>query len=135
MRQAIRSRLALTWSVAKPQLMELFLALDQLLNPLVLGFIAVLLTLATGRRHAVNYADETLSAHAYRARVAGKWMGKLWEPVIDVLFAWQKPDPTIAPHGVPITKHCERAYWKERQRRGLPIEYRDQVATTSSLQE
>ena len=76
-------------------LYQLFIAVDQLLNALIGG-----------------WADETLSSQAYRADRDGKPWGRIWRPVIDLLFRWQAPD------------HCHQAYLKERQRIHVPPEMR-----------
>lgn len=71
---------------------QFLIALDQLVNTLFGG-----------------YADETLSARAYRRRLHG------WHNVysfINILFFWQKD-------------HCESAFLSELERRQLPVEYRD----------
>ena len=54
-------------------------------------------------------ADETLSARAHRD---GKIMGKVFMPLIDLLFFWQGPG------------HCKNAYIKEFERKNYPEEYR-----------
>lgn len=83
-------------------LVQLFIAVDQLLNVLLMGF-----------------ADETLSARSYRAWRDDKIFGRLTMPIINVLFSWQKqPDDK---------GHCYNAYLKEKEKRGLPPEYRDEV--------
>ena len=89
----------------KHWLVQLFIAVDQLLNVLVTPF------------NASAWADETLSSRAYRAWADGKVFGKVFMPVIDVLFSWQ----TIRPGAI---GHCHQAYLKERERLGLPPEMR-----------
>ena len=79
---------------------QLFLACDQLVN-----------VLATPM-HGGAWADETLSARAYRAHAAGRWWGRVWMPIIDLLFAWQGP------------RHCERAHMAERERMHSPPQQR-----------
>lgn len=74
-------------------------AFDQFLNALVFN----------------GYADETMSANAYRRRRDGSSWGFLAD-VIDRLFFWQD-------------QHCKLAYDAEIKRRQLPPEYR--VTTTS----
>ena len=69
------------------------IALDQQLNALLLGS-----------------PDETLSSRAYRADVSNKLFGKLFRPLIDYLFFWQK-------------YHCYSAYLSELHRKQLPNEY------------
>lgn len=68
---------------------QVLLALDQMANTLLGG-----------------YADESLSARAWRLRERNRW-----HRVIDRLFFWQ-PD------------HCFQAYESERLKRQLPPEYR-----------
>ena len=80
----------------------------------------------TGRRQNVAYADETLSAHAWRAYARGRIWGVLLKPVIDAMFFWQQEDGEVnVAAGRAITGHCERAFWKEKLRRNFPPEYRD----------
>lgn len=85
---------------------QLFIAVDQLLN--------VLLTFLT----VPAWADETLSSRAWRADIRGLWFGRIFRPVIDLLFCWQ----TIRPDA---TGHCHQAYLRERERAGLPPEFRN----------
>lgn len=84
----------------KRWLHQLFLACDQLLN-----------VLATPM-HSGAWADETLSARAYRAHAGGKRWGRFWMPIIDALFFWQGP------------RHCERAHIAERDRMHSPPQQR-----------
>lgn len=79
---------------------QAFLAVDQLLN-----------VLATPM-HSGAWADETLSARAYRAHAAGRRWGRVAMPLIDGLFFGQGP------------RHCERAYIAERERLHAPPELR-----------
>lgn len=79
-------------------LWQVFIAFDQLVNALLLG-----------------YADETLSARAFRAHRDGKVFGKIFMPLIDALFFWQNTGPY---------KHCEWAYEAEKRNHQLPPEYR-----------
>lgn len=89
MRGAIRHRLP----VIQP-----LIALDQLAN-----------TLAWARLEGLGFADETLSARAWRLRRArGLWRHAA--PLIDALFFWEPA-------------HCERAYRAEFARRQLPDHY------------
>lgn len=95
---------------------EVLIAVDQLAN-------AILPPIFT-----LSYSDETLSARTYRGARRGRIMGRIALPIIDFLFAWQSPDPDIVDEaGVPIRGHCERAYCKERLRRSLPPEYREDI--------
>lgn len=81
---------------------QVFLALDQLVNVLIPPLDGT-----------IGYADETLSARAYRAHRDGKILGKLFMRPIDLLFFWQGPG------------HCRNAYIKEFDRQNYPSEYRD----------
>lgn len=80
---------------------QVFIAIDQLANALIPPLDGT-----------VSYADETLSARAYRANRDGKILGKLFMPVIDLLFFWQGP------------YHCKNAWIKELERKNYPEEYR-----------
>lgn len=81
---------------------QLFIACDQVCNVMKAPF------------HRGAWADETLSARAYRAHKDGRRWGKFWMPVIDVLFFWQGNG----------SGHCERAYIAERERLQAPPETR-----------
>ena len=82
----------------KQRLLNTAIAIDQLMY--------VLLTLGEGS------PDETLSAAAWRTEQAGKLGGRIFRPVIDLLFC-------------PIERdHCRNAYESERLGRQLPKEYR-----------
>lgn len=83
---------------------QVFIAVDQLANALIPPLDGT-----------VSYADETLSARAYRAHRDGKMLGKLFMPLIDMLFFWQGPG------------HCKNAYIKEFERKNYPDEYRSGV--------
>ena len=73
-------------------LKQVLVAIDQLANALCSG-----------------YADETLSARAYRL---SRDRGRHWpRRAIDVLFFWQ-------------SAHCQQAYLSELLRRQLPKQYR-----------
>ena len=70
---------------------QILIALDQLANTILAG-----------------YADETLSARAYRL---SRDRSRHWpRRVIDALFFWDK-------------NHCEKSYRSERLRRHLPFDY------------
>ena len=71
---------------------NVLLGIDQLLNALLGG-----------------YADESISARAYRQRSNPFWQQA--QLLIDLLFFWS-PD------------HCERSYWAERNHTQLPPEYK-----------
>jgi hypothetical protein len=70
------------------------IGVDQLLNTFLLGS-----------------PDETLSSRAYRAYRDGKILGKIFRPVINCMFFWQKD-------------HCFGAYLSEVQRRQYPATFR-----------
>ena len=82
----------------KQRLLHIGIAVDQLLY--------VLLTLGAGS------PDETLSAAAWRTELDGKWLGRVFRPLIDVLFWPFERD------------HCLRAFESEKLGRHLPREYR-----------
>lgn len=82
----------------KRRLLNVGIAVDQLLY--------VLLTLGAGS------PDETLSAAAYRTERDGKWLGRVFRPLIDALFAPFERD------------HCRAAFDSEVYGRHLPKEYR-----------
>ena len=79
----------------KQYLLNVAIAVDQTLNALRGGS-----------------PDETLSAAAWRTEQSGKLGGRIFRPVIDLLF-------------FPMERnHCYRAYMAERQGAQLPKEYR-----------
>lgn len=78
---------------------QLLIAIDQLLNVLVTPL----------QRSA--WADETLSARAFRADRDGKVFGRIFRPAIDWIFFWQDA-------------HCRTAYEREQQRTHIAPEYR-----------
>lgn len=84
---------------------QLFVAVDQVANVLVTFFTSP------------AWADETLSSRAWRAWRDGKVMGRIWRPIIDALFFWQKVR-------VDSTGHCHHAYLNERDRLHAPPETR-----------
>ena len=82
----------------KHRLLNLLIAIDQL--------VYVVLTLGVGQ------PDETLSAAAWRTEQSGKLGGRIFRPLIDLLFC-------------PLEReHCRKAYEAERLGRQLPPEYR-----------
>jgi hypothetical protein len=91
----------MNWALIKAYGVQVFIAVDQLLNALIPPIDGTL-----------SYADETLSARSYRAHRDGKLFGKITMPVIDLLFWWQGP------------RHCYHAYRKEIDRKQYPAEYR-----------
>jgi len=84
---------------------QVFIAFDQVANALMPPLFGTL-----------SFADETLSARCYRAHRDGRILGKLFMPVIDLLFIWQTKE------------HCRYAWLKEKERRNLPPEYRNPTA-------
>lgn len=80
-------------SVRHPDYFQVLVAVDQFVNTLIGG-----------------YADETLSARAWRHSLAGerKWLVK----VLNCIFFWQD-------------NHCREAYESEIYRRQYPEEYRN----------
>lgn len=83
----------------KHWLWQLLIAVDQLVNVLITP-------LSPGA-----WADESLSSRAYRMDVAGKPWGRIFRPLIDLLFFWD-PD------------HCRQSFVAEREGRQLPPEAR-----------
>ena len=82
----------------KQRLLNLLIALDQLAY--------VLLTLGAGQ------PDETMSAAAWRTEQSGKLGGRIFRPVIDLLF-------------LPLEReHCRQSFESERRKAHLPAEYR-----------
>ena len=82
----------------KQRILNLLIAIDQLLW--------VVLTLGKG------HPDETISAAMWRMEQEGKLAGRVFRPLIDLLFR-------------PIEKdHCYRAWLSEVQRSQLPSDYR-----------
>lgn len=80
------------------RIFNLAVAIDQLAY--------VLVTLGAG------HPDETLSAAAWRTEQSGKLGGRIFRPLIDLLFLPFERD------------HCHRAYLAERHGAQLPEEYR-----------
>lgn len=79
---------------------QVFIVCDQLVNVFATPF------------HRGAWADETLSARAYRAYAGNRAWGLALMPVVDLLFFWQGP------------RHCERAYNAEVKRLQAPPEAR-----------
>jgi hypothetical protein len=75
-------------------MIQVVIALDQLVNTLLGG-----------------YADETLSARAWRTEHDGKFFGKIFRPIIDIIFFWDE-------------NHCYESYISEVAKRQFPREYR-----------
>lgn len=124
--QRLSCRIHATWRATCALSVQALLWLDQGLNCIGLGMKAVLLAAVTGEQQATVWADETLSAHAWRAEHAGKPWGRLLRPVIDAAFFWQPSDPLVnAAVGRVVIGHCERAFHKKRLHLGLAREYRD----------
>lgn len=74
---------------------QVLIALDQLVNALIGG-----------------WADETLSSAAYRMETKGKLTGRIFRPLIDMLFWVIQKD------------HCQWAYLAEQKRLQLPPSHR-----------
>jgi hypothetical protein len=82
----------------KRRILHLLIALDQL--------AWVVLTLGKG------HPDETISAALWRMEQQGKIAGRIFRPMVDLLFR-------------PIEKdHCYRAWLSEVQRSQLPCAYK-----------
>lgn len=71
---------------------QFLLAIDQVFNTLLGG-----------------WADEAISARAYRCSYKRKWA--ITRKIIDGIFFWQE-------------EHCRKAYFSETNRQQLPPEYR-----------
>ena len=69
---------------------QILIAFDQLINTLFLG-----------------YADETISSRMYRYELEDKILGKIFRPIIDKIFWYQK-------------EHCRQSYLSEQLRSHLP---------------
>jgi hypothetical protein len=78
-------------------LINILIAIDQLATVILGGF-----------------PDETLSSYAYRLDLQGKPGGKLFRPLIDWLFSWQRLEDG----------HCKASYDEERLRLQFPPELR-----------
>lgn len=78
----------------KQYLLNVVIAVDQTLNALRGGS-----------------PDETLSAAAWRTEQKGRWLGRVFRPLIDLLFAMFEED------------HCRKSFESERNGRHLPKEY------------
>lgn len=78
----------------KQYLLNVAIALDQVLNALRGGS-----------------PDETLSAAAWRTEQKGRWLGRIFRPMIDLVFALFEKD------------HCRKSFESERLQRHLPKEY------------
>lgn len=81
----------------KKRLLNIAIALDQL--------VWTLITLGKGS------PDETMSAAAWRLEQEGELGGKIFRPLIDLIFFW---DP----------KHCESAHRAEMRRSQLHHSYK-----------
>lgn len=114
------------WAAIRALWRQNLLWLDQGGNVWFCGLVAIVVAAFTGAKQAVAFADETLSAHAWRSYERKRLWGRLWKPVIDWMFAWQPQDAEVnARAGKPWLDHCERAFWKEIIRREMPPEYRE----------
>lgn len=61
--------------------------------------------------NAVTAPDGTLSAAAWRTEQKGRWLGRVFRPLIDLVFALFEKD------------HCRKSFESERNGRHLPKEY------------
>lgn len=84
----------------KSRILNLLISLDQ--------FAFSIITLGKA------YPDETMSAAAYRLEQEGKWQGKLFRPMIDNVFFWDK-------------LHCKSSFESEVNSKHLAELYRKQV--------
>ena len=82
----------------KQRILNLLIAIDQL--------VYVVLTLGVGQ------PDETLSAAAWRTEQTGKLGGRIFRPLIDLIFSPFESD------------HCRKAYDAEKASAQLPQVYR-----------
>jgi hypothetical protein len=71
------------------------IALDQLGNTLLFGM-----------------ADETLSSRAFRAEAKGRFFGKVFRPMIDLIFFFDR-------------NHCLNSFVSEVKRRHLPVSFQE----------
>lgn len=99
----------MNWKLLKEWGVQILLWLDQGANVLIPPLDGT-----------IGYADETLSARCYRAHRDGKIFGRMFMPLIDLLFFWQGPG------------HCKNAYIKEFARQNYPSEYRTGTPTFES---
>ncbi|PHS68232.1 MAG: pseudouridine synthase [Methylophaga sp.] len=86
------------------QVKQVLIAVDQLLNTL-LGLIFVFTV------GVISWADETVSAKAYRLRDSSKGWYRAMR-VFNAIFFWQ-------------TDHCKTAFMSELKREHLPVVYRN----------
>lgn len=108
---------------------ENFKAIDQLANTLLIGLVMWCWHMIVGTGKP-SFADETVSARTGRAHRNGKILGRVFRPLIDLLFFWQSNEYKMPDGSIKIIEsHCERAYLKELHKRGLPDEYQDKPAS------
>ena len=94
---------------------ELFIALDQLANVLIFA------------GNLGTYADETLSARAWRQGKPGEsWQWVAFRVLIDALFVWQDAYLRLRDGEWPAHRHCRRAHEAERARLGIHPQYRQE---------
>lgn len=106
------------WSEIRHLAHQAFLGLlDQPLN-----VVAGLVSLLCGHGASDFWADETISAHSWRRRESAAW--NRWRRLWDALFFWQDISIRMRTGVWPVERHCQRAYLSERERLGLPPEYR-----------
>lgn len=79
-----------------------------LLRGLLNYFINILLAIdQLGTTLVGGYPDETLSSYAYRLQQQKKLGGRVFAPIINFIFFWQK-------------NHCKGSYEDERRRLQFP---------------
>ncbi|WP_417539573.1 hypothetical protein [Marinobacter sp.] len=80
----------------RPYWLSLLIALDQLANAALWG-----------------YVDETLSSRCYRCRAKPRWA--IARRIVDAAFFWDR-----AQAGDRVMRHCEMSYYAELLREHLP---------------
>ena len=98
---ALASALTGSFSIGR-WVLQLLIVLDQAFNVLLTPF------------NRTAWADETMSARAYRADRDGRIWGRVLRPIIDFIFSWQCVEGG----------HCKWSYDGERTRKQLPPELR-----------
>lgn len=74
----------------KQHVLQILIAFDQLINAILLG-----------------YADETISSRMYRFEQNDNIIGKIFRPIIDMLFWFEH-------------QHCKNSYISEQLRSHMP---------------
>lgn len=92
---------------------QLFIAVDQLLNCIIFA------------GNLGTYADETISARAWRSGSPGQsWQWVAFRRIIDALFVWQDAYLAARAGRWPEMRHCQRSYAAEVARLGIHPQYR-----------